>query len=228
MPARLISRTRLWGGPTLNAGRPRPAHHASDRLAAGPRPLLLPHLPSLDHVDHKAGVGLGSRALAGPGRRRQPGNGEGWAADGPRVDDVWILTGAALAAATGLWLIILALTPSLRHQFPLRVPSDSHDACTPYSTARAPPSSCATPPCASQGSAARGSGCTEAGSKSAPTRVSATRRRRARTHRHRPARATRPARAGPPAATQGPRTTECCLSAPEASEDTYTDTRRRR
>ncbi|MFE4370377.1 DUF6286 domain-containing protein [Streptomyces sp. NPDC056835] len=42
------------------------------------------------------------------------------------VDDVWILTGAVVAAALGLWLIVLALTPGLRRQLPLRVPSDRH------------------------------------------------------------------------------------------------------
>ncbi|MET9449832.1 DUF6286 domain-containing protein [Streptomyces cinerochromogenes] len=40
------------------------------------------------------------------------------------VDDVWILTGAAVAAAVGLWLIVLALTPGLRHWLPLRSPAD--------------------------------------------------------------------------------------------------------
>ncbi|WP_406444179.1 DUF6286 domain-containing protein [Streptomyces sp. NBC_01613] len=42
------------------------------------------------------------------------------------VDDVWILTGAAVAAALGLWLVVLALTPGLRRRLPLRVPADSH------------------------------------------------------------------------------------------------------
>lgn len=42
------------------------------------------------------------------------------------VDDVWILTGAAVAAALGLWLIVLALTPGLRRQLPLRHPANSH------------------------------------------------------------------------------------------------------
>ncbi|MEU7382969.1 DUF6286 domain-containing protein [Streptomyces sp. NPDC042207] len=39
------------------------------------------------------------------------------------VDDVWMLTGAAVAAAVGVWLIVLALTPGLRHWLPLRSPS---------------------------------------------------------------------------------------------------------
>ncbi|MFD7406204.1 DUF6286 domain-containing protein [Streptomyces sp. NPDC059866] len=39
------------------------------------------------------------------------------------LDDVWMLTGAALTAALGLWLIILALTPGLRHQLPLNTPA---------------------------------------------------------------------------------------------------------
>ena len=42
------------------------------------------------------------------------------------VDDVWILTGAAVAAAIGLWLIVLAFAHGLRRQLPLRVPADSH------------------------------------------------------------------------------------------------------
>ncbi|MFF0001691.1 DUF6286 domain-containing protein [Streptomyces avermitilis] len=39
------------------------------------------------------------------------------------LDDIWILTGAAVAAAVGVWLIILALTPGLRHWLPLRSPT---------------------------------------------------------------------------------------------------------
>lgn len=39
------------------------------------------------------------------------------------LDDTWILAGAALTAALGLWLIILALTPGLRHQLPLNAPA---------------------------------------------------------------------------------------------------------
>lgn len=39
------------------------------------------------------------------------------------VDDVWVLTGAAVAAALGIWLIVLALTPGLRHWLPLRSPA---------------------------------------------------------------------------------------------------------
>ncbi|MEW2289870.1 DUF6286 domain-containing protein [Streptomyces sp. NPDC047841] len=40
------------------------------------------------------------------------------------VGDVWVLTGAAVAAAVGVWLIVLALTPGLRHQLPQRCPTD--------------------------------------------------------------------------------------------------------
>ncbi|MET7745989.1 DUF6286 domain-containing protein [Streptomyces sp. NPDC005385] len=32
------------------------------------------------------------------------------------------MTGAALAAALGLWLLVIAVTPGLRHQLPLRTP----------------------------------------------------------------------------------------------------------
>ncbi|WP_203635164.1 DUF6286 domain-containing protein, partial [Streptomyces sp. SID10815] len=38
------------------------------------------------------------------------------------VDDVWMLAGAAAAAALGLWLITLALTPGRRHLLALRSP----------------------------------------------------------------------------------------------------------
>ncbi|MBW8798149.1 MAG: hypothetical protein JF597_32545 [Streptomyces sp.] len=40
------------------------------------------------------------------------------------VGDVWMLTGAAVAAAVGVWLIALALTPGLRRRLPLRSPGD--------------------------------------------------------------------------------------------------------
>ncbi|MGW1541715.1 DUF6286 domain-containing protein [Streptomyces sp. NPDC002309] len=39
------------------------------------------------------------------------------------VDDGWMLTGAAVAVAAGLWLIVLALTPGLRRWLPLRTPA---------------------------------------------------------------------------------------------------------
>ncbi|MFB8182252.1 DUF6286 domain-containing protein [Streptomyces sp. NPDC055966] len=39
------------------------------------------------------------------------------------VDDVWMLTGAAVAAAAGVWLIVLALTPGVRHWLPLHSPA---------------------------------------------------------------------------------------------------------
>jgi hypothetical protein len=40
------------------------------------------------------------------------------------VGDVWMLTGAAVAAAVGIWLIALALAPGLRRRLPLRSPAD--------------------------------------------------------------------------------------------------------
>ncbi|CAL9399023.1 DUF6286 domain-containing protein [Streptomyces sp. enrichment culture] len=36
------------------------------------------------------------------------------------LDDVWVLTGAAVAAALGLWLLVLALTPGLRSLLTMR------------------------------------------------------------------------------------------------------------
>ncbi|MEU1349950.1 DUF6286 domain-containing protein [Streptomyces sp. NPDC005775] len=37
-----------------------------------------------------------------------------------RLDDVWVLTGASVAAAVGLWLLVLALTPGLRDLLSMR------------------------------------------------------------------------------------------------------------
>ncbi|MGW7820631.1 DUF6286 domain-containing protein [Streptomyces puniciscabiei] len=38
------------------------------------------------------------------------------------LDDTWVLTGAAVAVALGLWLIALAVTPGLRALLPMRRP----------------------------------------------------------------------------------------------------------
>lgn len=38
------------------------------------------------------------------------------------LDDLWIQIGAAVIAVVGLWLVVLALTPGLRHQLPLQTP----------------------------------------------------------------------------------------------------------
>ncbi|GLX48000.1 hypothetical protein Shyhy01_09500 [Streptomyces hygroscopicus subsp. hygroscopicus] len=38
------------------------------------------------------------------------------------LDDTWVLAGAALVAALGLWLLALALTPGLRALLPMRRP----------------------------------------------------------------------------------------------------------
>ncbi|MCG0063994.1 hypothetical protein CFC35_30960 [Streptomyces sp. FBKL.4005] len=38
------------------------------------------------------------------------------------LDDTWVLAGAAFAAALGLWLIVLAVTPGLRGLLPMRRP----------------------------------------------------------------------------------------------------------
>lgn len=44
---------------------------------------------------------------------------------GRPVDDLWMLVGSAVAAAVGLWLLFLALTPGLRRLLPLRAPDGS-------------------------------------------------------------------------------------------------------
>ncbi|MBU6533652.1 DUF6286 domain-containing protein [Streptomyces mayonensis] len=36
------------------------------------------------------------------------------------LDDIWVLVGASVAAALGLWLLVLALTPGLRRVLPMR------------------------------------------------------------------------------------------------------------
>ncbi|MGW0749159.1 DUF6286 domain-containing protein [Streptomyces sp. NPDC002587] len=38
------------------------------------------------------------------------------------LDDLWIQIGAVVVAVLGLWLVVLALTPGLRHQLPLQTP----------------------------------------------------------------------------------------------------------
>ncbi|MFI0507175.1 DUF6286 domain-containing protein [Streptomyces albogriseolus] len=40
--------------------------------------------------------------------------------DERQLDDVWVLTGAAVAAALGLWLLVLALTPGRRSVLTMR------------------------------------------------------------------------------------------------------------
>ncbi|MFE9775888.1 DUF6286 domain-containing protein [Streptomyces sp. NPDC005931] len=39
---------------------------------------------------------------------------------GRPLDDIWVLIGAGVAAALGLWLLLLALTPGLRSLLPMR------------------------------------------------------------------------------------------------------------
>lgn len=87
------------------------------------------------------------------------------------LDDVWVLTGAAVAAALGIWLIVLSLTPGLRHWLPLRSP---RPGCGPPWTETAPPTCCATPPCGSRESAQLASGCAATASRPARTSASAT------------------------------------------------------
>jgi hypothetical protein len=36
------------------------------------------------------------------------------------LDDIWVLTGAGVAAGLGLWLVVLAVTPGLRSLLPMR------------------------------------------------------------------------------------------------------------
>lgn len=41
------------------------------------------------------------------------------------LDDVWMIVGAAVAMALGLWLLVLAVTPGLRRLLPMRRPTGS-------------------------------------------------------------------------------------------------------
>lgn len=43
------------------------------------------------------------------------------------LDDGWMIGGAALAMAVGLWLMILAVTPGLRGLLPMRPPAEAAD-----------------------------------------------------------------------------------------------------
>ncbi|MEH0543510.1 DUF6286 domain-containing protein [Streptomyces sp. B21-105] len=38
------------------------------------------------------------------------------------LDDTWVLVGAGIAAALGLWLVVLAVTPGVRQMLPMRRP----------------------------------------------------------------------------------------------------------
>ncbi|MGN9758043.1 DUF6286 domain-containing protein [Streptomyces sp. SD31] len=40
------------------------------------------------------------------------------------LDDIWMIVGAAIAMALGLWLFLLAVTPGLRRLLPMRQPTD--------------------------------------------------------------------------------------------------------
>lgn len=40
------------------------------------------------------------------------------------IDDPWVITGAAVAAVLGLWLLVLALAPGRRHLLPMAVTDD--------------------------------------------------------------------------------------------------------
>ncbi|WP_079127170.1 DUF6286 domain-containing protein [Streptomyces sp. TP-A0874] len=43
------------------------------------------------------------------------------------IDDVWVITGAAVAMAVGLWLIVLALTPGMRSLLSMRPPEGGEE-----------------------------------------------------------------------------------------------------
>lgn len=87
------------------------------------------------------------------------------------LDDVWVLTGAAVAAVLGIWLIVLALTPAYATGCPCAPP---RPGCGLPWTATAPPTCCATPPCGSRESVGLASGCAATASRPARTSDSAT------------------------------------------------------
>lgn len=89
------------------------------------------------------------------------------------VDDVWMLTGAAVAAAVGVWLIVLALTPVYAAGCPCAAPRTA-PGCGPPWTGTGPPPSCATPRRGSPESARRASGYAATASKRACASASVT------------------------------------------------------
>lgn len=79
------------------------------------------------------------------------------------LNDPWILTGAALSAALGLWLLVIAFTPGHRRLLPwpgqTQTPTPTPTSC---STAAAQPCCCATQPCEHPASPRPGSEYTDA------------------------------------------------------------------
>lgn len=113
-----------------------PAGHASppERAPAGPdsrrttrRPWSARRLPAAAAacvIFVTAGAALVDVVAVRAGRRAAAWRQELAAALATRpVDDTWMLTGAAVAAVIGLWLLVVALTPGLRHLLPMRSPA---------------------------------------------------------------------------------------------------------
>ena len=73
------------------------------------------------------------------------------------LDDIWVLVGAGVAAALGLWLLLLALTPGLRSVLPMR--RTHPDVRAGLAPGRWPPWSCATGPWRSPACSRHGYGC---------------------------------------------------------------------
>ncbi|MEY9212413.1 hypothetical protein NI17_005750 [Thermobifida halotolerans] len=48
------------------------------------------------------------------------------------LGDPWVLAGAAVAAAVGVWLLVIALTPGLRNWLPLAAPGDAPNPTDAY------------------------------------------------------------------------------------------------
>ena len=86
------------------------------------------------------------------------------------LDDMWVLVGAGVAMALGLWLIVLAATPGLRDLLPMRRDRTRRTGRT--RPGPPPPWSCATGPWRCPACSRSGSGWDAPRSRCAPSRTS--------------------------------------------------------
>ncbi|MFF9125195.1 DUF6286 domain-containing protein [Streptomyces sp. NPDC014889] len=114
--------------PERDAPPPGPAGGGRDRGHATHRPWSARRLPAALVAAAIAAAAVA--ALVDVVSVRVGGRAAGWRrhladelATRP-VDDVWMLTGSAVAVCVGVWLIVLALGPGLRRLLPLRSPAD--------------------------------------------------------------------------------------------------------
>lgn len=114
--------------PTLSdSGKAEPAERAKEGTHRSHRPWSARRIPAaLAALVIAGGAGL---LLFDVSRVRAGAHAAAWRSSLAQelatrpLNDVWVLTGAAVTAALGLLLLCLAFTPGLRHQLPLTVPA---------------------------------------------------------------------------------------------------------